>query len=87
MHYVKHSKTVLAWSSCHCAATKSHYKGEEKGPIPRYFYRALRVGGTDLEWMFPDTATPSVTTTESIPLSRSVSTLCETDKSSPSTFV
>lgn len=41
-HYVKYSDTPLAWASCHCKATKSHYPGEEKGDIPREFYSTLK---------------------------------------------
>lgn len=28
-HYVKHSDTVLAWSSCHCDAEWNHFVGGE----------------------------------------------------------
>lgn len=40
-HYRKYSELPMAWSSCHCEATKSHFVGEEIGPPPRSFYKIL----------------------------------------------
>jgi hypothetical protein len=43
-HFVIISAIPMAWESCHCKATVTHYRGEERGDIPVAFYANLREG-------------------------------------------
>lgn len=42
-HYVIISTNPMAWVSCRCAATRTHHKGQERGFVPRSFFKTLRI--------------------------------------------